>query len=143
MTGEAQEVPERLKHAVLRRDRNQCRLRRVLHCMRVAMDVHRERPFEEVGDDPRHIVAACAVCIPAMGPGKGVEIALKGGPNDGQRMVLTDEPDPAAPREGFTLPHLGGLPGSPKYAHVLHYARTGAARGDESDPWAYEFVRAE
>jgi hypothetical protein len=144
MTSEAEPatVPERLRNAVLRRDRNQCRLRRVLTCMRVAMDVHRERPFDEVGDDPRYIVAACAACIPAMAPGRGVEIALKGGPEDGRRMVLVDEPA-TDPREAFTLPHLGGLPGSPKYSHMLHYARTGDAEGDADDPWTYEFVRAD
>lgn len=129
-------VPERLKNAVLRRDGNQCRLRRVLTCMRVAMDVHRERPYDEVGDEPRHIVAACAACIPAMGPGHGLEIVLQGGPDDGRRIVLIDEPDP--PRDVVTVPHLGGLPGSPKYAHVLHYARADGAQ----DPWIYQFTRA-
>ena len=129
-------VPERLKLAVLRRDRNQCRLRRVLTCQRVAMDVHRQRPHDEVGDAPEHIVAACAACIPAMGPGHGLEIALQGGPDDGRRIVLIDEPDP--PREVVTVPHLGGLPGSPKYAHVLHYART----AERTEPWIYEFTQA-
>lgn len=145
MTGDAEglpgAVPERLKNAVLRRDRNQCRLRRVLDCMRVAMDVYRERPYAQVGDAPEHIVAACAACVPAMGPGHGVEIVLKGGPDDGRRVVLIDEPDP--PREAFTVPHLGGLPASAKYAHVLHYARSGESAGNEADPWIYEFVRAD
>ncbi len=136
MTNPEPDVPERLKNGALRRDRNQCQLRRVLACMRVAMDVYRERPFDEAGDDPKYIKAGCAVCIPRRGPGDGIEIRLEGGPDDGHRMVLTDDV------EAFTLPHLGGLPGSPKYAHALHYRRTDAGDGTSEDPRTYAFDRA-
>lgn len=63
---------------VLDRDDHTCRLRYPDICLGRATDAHHTAPRETVGDDPAHLVAACAPCNNRAGDPRTVDPAPRG-----------------------------------------------------------------
>lgn len=57
----------KIRAQVLDRDAHRCQLRLAGICTHTATHVHHTRPRELAGDDPAHLVAACAPCNQAVG----------------------------------------------------------------------------
>lgn len=69
-TGGSTRAWRKIRHHVLTRDANRCQLR-LPGCTVVATDAHHTRPRSVVGDNPAHLVAACASCNARVGdPGR-------------------------------------------------------------------------